>query len=359
MRRLLLLTLFSATTIALLLLNRDRLVLIGIESVAHRTITAPLAQSLPDGLHVLLCGAGNPLPDPKRSGPCAAVMAGETIIIVDAGSSAARNLAMFGIRADQVDAILITHFHSDHMDGLGELLLQRWAVGAQTAPTPVHGPQGIEEIVAGFNLAYLQDTALRIAHHGAQAMRPEASGGQAVPFATPAAGEMTLVLEQDGLTVRSFQVDHGPVKPAVGYRFDYKGRSLVISGDTKRSSNLEALNQDIDLLVHEAQNAEMVMAINRAAQTAGQARLEQIAHDVLDYHTTPVEAAQSAAAINASHLLYTHVAPAMPFSFMHDTFTRGVDQVYEGPVTVGEDGTLVLLPADEDEIEVRKADRLI
>lgn len=336
---------------------RHTLIMTAVETVAARTISAPLASSLPDGLHVLLCGAGNPLPDPKRSGPCTAVIAGESLIIVDSGSSAARNLAFFGIRADQIDAILITHFHSDHIDGLGELVLQRWALGDQDSPTPVHGPSGIEDVVSGFNAAYSRDRALRIAHHGEAAMRPQAGGGEARPFLTPEDGAMVKVLEHKGLTVRSFRVDHGVVTPAVGYRFDYKGRSVVISGDTRRSSNLEALNPDVDLLVHEGQNAEMVNAINRAASSMGQARLQKIASDVLDYHTTPVDAARSAAAMNARHLLFYHVAPALPFSIMNDTFARGVDEVYDGPYTVGEDGTLISLPAGSTAIETGHARR--
>ena len=360
MRRLLtLLGLLAVAGIAITWVNRDRLVLMGIETVAQRTMSAPLAASLPDGLHILLCGAGNPLPDPKRSGPCAVVMAGDNMVLVDAGSSAARNMAMLGVRADQIDAVVITHFHSDHIDGLGEFLLQRWGIGTQDTPTPVYGPAGIEDVVSGFNDAYARDIALRIAHHGPEVMRPQAAGGAAMPFPVPENGELHPVLELGDLKITSFRVDHGPVKPAVGYRFDYKGRSLAISGDTKRSSNLEAVNQGIDLLVHEAQNQEMINAVNRAAKAAGQTRMEQIAHDVVDYHTTPVEAAQSAAATNAKHLLYTHVAPALPFSFMNEVFKRGVDQVYDGPVTVGEDGTLASLPAGSDLIEIRQAGRVM
>lgn len=332
--------------------QREALILLGIEAVAERTMAAPLVHEREDGLYVLLCGAGNPLPDPKRSGPCTAILAGDTIVIIDAGGSAARNLAMLGVPANYVDAVLITHFHSDHIDGLGELMLQRWAAGEQDAPLPVHGPTGVDELVDGFNAAYRRDTALRIAHHGEAMLDSDASGGQAQPFATPDAGEMVPVLQSNGLVIRSFRVDHGPVKPAVGYRIDYKGRSVVVSGDTARSSNLEAMNPDIDLLVHEAQNAEMVKAVGRAADKAGQPRFARIAEDILHYHTTPVEAAQSASATNAKHLLFTHVAPALPFSFMNAVFAQGVSNVYDGPYTVGEDGTLAFLPAGSADIHL-------
>lgn len=338
---------------------RDELLLYGMEFVAARAMAAPLLADLPEGLHVILCGAGTPMPDPKRSGPCVAVVAGETVLVVDAGSGAARNLADFGIPADRISAVLLTHFHSDHIDGLGELMMQRWAMGEQHAPTPVFGPEGVEDVVTGFNLAYSRDRESRIAHHGADMMRPGAAGGDAQSFQVPEAGILTPVLEVDGLRIRSFLVDHGPVKPAVGYRFDYKGRSLVISGDTVRSENLEALNVGIDLLLHEALNVEMVNAINAAAVRSGQKRLEKITRDVLSYHASPVDAAKSAAAVQARHLLFVHIAPPLPYAFMNPLFVRGVRDVYSGSYTVGEDGTMVSLDAGTTEVRVRNLPRLM
>ncbi len=338
---------------AVIYMWRDPLILYGIEFVAARTMTTPLLADLPDDLHVMLCGAGTPMPDPKRSGPCIAVIANGNVLVVDAGSGAARNLAIYGIPADQVTAILLTHFHSDHIDGLGELLMQRWAMGDQRAPTPVFGPQGVEEVISGFHLAYTQDRDSRIAHHGADMLHIEAAGGEARSFSVPPEGLLVPVLEIDGLRVRSFIVDHGPVKPAVGYRFDYKGRSLVISGDTARSKNLENLNVGIDLLVHEAQNVAMVDAIHAAAARSGKKRLEKISHDILSYHSSPVDAAKSATVVQARHLLFMHVAPPLPYSFMDHLFSRGVNDAYSGDFTVGRDGTLVSIDTKNADIRVR------
>ena len=149
--------------------------------VVARSMTSDLLDELPDGLHVALCGAGSPLPDPRRSGPCVAVVAGMQLYIVDAGSGSSRILSRMRIPQGEIDGVLLTHFHSDHIDGLGELLMQRWANGGARAPTPVHGPPGVEEIVDGFNRAYRLDTAYRVAHHGAAIMPPDGGGAQA-PF---------------------------------------------------------------------------------------------------------------------------------------------------------------------------------
>ena len=111
-------------------------------SLARSMAADPIAE-LPDGLHVLLCGAGGPLPDPVRSGPCVAVIAGKTMVVVDAGTGGARNLQRMGFVPGRVASVFLTHFHSDHIDGLGELAMLRWTGGTHTDPLPVHGPEGV------------------------------------------------------------------------------------------------------------------------------------------------------------------------------------------------------------------------
>ena len=121
---------------------------------------------LSDGLHVVLCGAGSPLPDPKRSGPCVAVIAGQQVFVVDAGAGASPRLSDLRFPQGRIDAILLTHFHSDYIDGLGELLMQRWVNRGARTPVPIHGPTGVEEVVDGVNRVYRLDSVYRVAHHG-------------------------------------------------------------------------------------------------------------------------------------------------------------------------------------------------
>ena len=236
-----------------------------------RTLAVDPIDALPDGLHVLLCGAGGPLPDLQRSGPCVAVIAGRTVVVVDAGTGGARTLQRLGFSRGQVEAVFLTHFHSDHIDGLGEMALLRWTGGAHTAPLPVHGPDGVAEVVEGFNRAYAQDAASRTAHHGAAVAPPSGAGLTANAFALPADGTAPVVWESTGLRVTAFAVDHGPVRPAVGYRFEYGGRSVVVSGDTTKSANLIAQAKGVDLLVHEALSTVLVTRLNEAAAAAASA----------------------------------------------------------------------------------------
>jgi ribonuclease Z len=322
------------------------------ERVLARNMAADPLAALPDGLHLLLCGAGGPLPDPVRSGPCAAVVAGRTVVVVDAGTGGARNLQRFGVPAGLASAVFLTHFHSDHIDGLGELALLRWTGGAHAEPLLVVGPEGVEEVVAGFVRAYEQDARYRVAHHGAETVPPSGAGMTARAFAEPAPGEAPVVFEADGLRVTAFKVEHEPVSPAVGYRFDYGGRSLLVSGDTAKSANLEAQARGVDVLVHEALATQLVGRMNAAATAAGRANLAKITADIPSYHTTPVEAAEIAAAAGARHLLFHHVVPPLPLPGLDRVFLEGVSDAFGGGVTLGRDGTFVSLPKGSTDVEV-------
>jgi ribonuclease Z len=279
------------------------------------------------------------------------VIAGGELYVVDSGSGSSRSLARMRIPQGRVEAVFLTHFHSDHIDGLGELMLQRWANGADESPTPVYGPRGVEQVVEGFNRAYAPDSSYRVAHHGEEVVPRSGAGGLARPFATPTDGEGRVVLEADGLRVTAFRVDHQPVDPAVGYRFDYRGRSILLSGDTQKSYNLRSFAEGVELLVHEALSPQLVALIERAAAGAGRTNIEKITADIVDYHTSPVEAAEIARDVGAKHLLYYHIVPPLPLAPLEEVFLDGVDEVYQGPVTIGRDGTFLSLPADSDAIE--------
>lgn len=320
------------------------------QALAERRLAAQPLAELEDGLHVGLCGAGAPLQDNRRGGPCTVVIAGKRLFLVDAGSGAARNLTRMGFNPGVIEALFLTHFHSDHIDGLGELALQRWVGGANASPLPVVGPTGVEEVVAGFERAYRLDARFRTLHHGPGVAPPEGAGLDARPFAAPADGEVRSVWQQGGVRISAFRVDHRPVEPAVGYRFDYAGRSLLISGDTKRSANLLRNAAGVDLLVHEALSPRLVGLARDAAAAAGRANLAKILEDIPDYHTAPVEAAEIARDAGADHLLFTHVIPPLPLPGLESVFLEGVAEVYDGGVTLGRDGTAVSLPAGSDAV---------
>lgn len=318
-----------------------------LQTVAHKNAGRNILPDLPDGLHVALCGTGSPFPDPTRAGPCTAVIAGDRLFIVDTGEGSARNLGYMGLPASRIEAILLTHFHSDHIDGMGPFLLQRWGLGTFQTPTPVYGPPGVETVVDGFRAAYVLDFGYRVAHHSPKIMPPGGSGGKGMPFALQARDKdaPVVVLDDKGLKITAFRVDHAPIDPAVGYRFDYKGRSVVITGDTKKTPSVQAMSQGVDILVHEALQPKLVKLLEDEFAQRAMGNTAQIMRDILNYHTTPEEAASVAAAAGAKELVFNHIVPPLPFRYAYPAFVGDAADFFGGPITVGEDGMLFSLPA--------------
>ena len=328
---------------------RGQIALALMQSVVEKNMANNAISELPDGLHVGLCGSGAPMPG-ERGGPCVIVIAGKRLIIIDSGTGGVRTLARMGFGPGSIERVLLTHFHSDHIDGLGEMMLQRWVGGTHTTPLPIHGPEGVDRIVAGFNEAYALDQGYRIAHHGADVLPPSGFGGTASPFAL-VDGEAT-VIDDGGLKITAFKVDHTPIEPAVGYRISYKGRTAVISGDTKAIPMVEKQAEGVDLLVHEALSPELVNMLGAAAKKAGRDNLAKIMHDILDYHTTPEEAAAIAARAKVKFLLFYHIVPPLPLSALEVPFLGKSREIYSGPLAVGRDGDFVSMPAGSTEVAI-------
>jgi ribonuclease Z len=309
--------------------------------------------NLPDGLHVGLCGTGSPLPDSSRAGPCTFVRAGKKLFLIDVGGGAVRKLGEMGVQLGQVDGIFLTHFHSDHIDGLGEAMLLRWTGGGHSAPLSVHGSAGVERIVDGLNMAYAFDADYRVAHHGADIVPPAGKGGLAVPFVLPAETDQALVFEGDGLRVTAIRVKHDPVTPSFGYRFDYKGRSVLVSGDTAFAPALAKVCNGCDIIIHDVLNKEMVGTIGNALKQRGSDRLAKIMGDIPGYHASPVEAARTAHDGKAKMLVLTHIVPALPSKSLEAYYLAGTRQVYGGPIILGHDGMLFSMPAGKSGIDQR------
>jgi ribonuclease Z len=341
-------TLLIATAV-LGYLNRAGIILQLLPNAVTNVMESDKISDLGDGMHIVLCGAGGPMPSSTRSGPCVAVIANEKMFVVDAGAGGARNLSRMRLNTGSIDGVFLTHFHSDHIDGLGELAMMRWVTGTHTQPLPVFGPAGVTSVVEGFNLAYGQDAIYRNAHHGDSVAALSGKGMSPVSFEVPKDGTKITVYEKDGLKVEMFSVNHEPIHPAVGYLFTYKGRTALISGDTTKNENVELFSKNIDLLIHEALSPELLMIMSESADLAGNASGSKIFDDVLDYHTSPVEVAEIARDAEAKHLLYYHIVPPLDIPGLKTIWLMGVDEVYTD-FTVGEDGTLFSLPENSEEI---------
>jgi ribonuclease Z len=322
---------------------RDRIALALYARGAARAMATNSLDALPDGLHAAFCGTGSPLPDPDRAGPCLAIIAGKRLIIVDAGEGAARNLALMGLPAARIERVLLTHFHSDHIDGLGPIGLQRWVQANASQPLILQGPVGVGEVAAGFNAAYRIDSGYRTGHHGAAVAPPSGFGFSPRAFALPAGPG--VILNEGGLKITAVAVDHAPVERAVAYRFDYQGRCITVSGDTAQSTALAALAEECDLLVHEALQPRLTRVLGAAADKAGNAGLAKIMADIEDYHTAPELAAETAAKAGVKALALTHIVPPLRLPGLEAAFLGDAPDRFDGKLWIASDREIVSLPA--------------
>jgi ribonuclease Z len=229
------------------------------------------------------------------------------------------------------------------------VVLQSWAAGRQT-PLAVYGPDGVDAVTQGFMAAFALDASYRTAHHGAAFMPPSGAELTPVPVLTADANAVVTVFRRGELHVRAFRVDHGPVEPAYGYRIDYRGRSVVFSGDTVQQDILARVGERADVMVHEALAPHMMLAVADVLDASGDAQRAQLLRDTLNYHTTPVEAAETANAAHVGLLVYSHIVPSPPNAVAERVFLRGVGAVRDHDLVVGFDGLRVRLPVGSTEI---------
>ncbi len=297
-----------------------------------------------DAMHVVLCGTGTPLLDLERAGACTAIIAGGQMYLIDVGPGSTERSLEYRLPLEYLGGIFLTHFHSDHIGELGEVVTQSWIAGRAT-PLDVYGPSGVSGVVEGFQRAYSLDQQYRTEHHGQGVMPKEGAQMRAHTVIADLPGTRP-VFESNGLKVFAINVDHRPVVPALAYRFEYGGRAVVISGDTSYSENLAKRAKGADLLVHEILQAELLGNVSEAMSRRGLARLSKLTSDVRNYHTTPAQALKIARAAGVETLVFTHVAPSLPRIVARRAFFEGLDDRGNIEVVLGEDGMHFRLGAD-------------
>ena len=321
---------------------QDRILNIGLQNVLFSA--EPFLDN-EDTLKVVVCGSRSPLPSPGRAEACILVEAGDDIYIFDLGNGSMDNLNQYQVPWPNVKAVLITHMHSDHIADLPDAHLQSWIQG-RNSPLMVYGPEGINLVTKGFELAYSADYQYRNEHHGDDMLPMSIAGfntiqiidNQLIPNDTP------------GLEILPFVVDHYPVNSAFGFKISYKGRTVVISGDTINDGSVQKYSKDVDLLVHSAISIDIVERMRGVAPIP---QLDKILFDIQDYHTTIEEAGEIARDANVKHLLIYHSIPTPRNALMERVFLRPIESIFKDH-TLSDDGTRVVMPVENNEIIIDK-----
>jgi ribonuclease Z len=307
--------------------RRCMLALAGIAGAAllparARAQAAPAAAT-PDEFRVTLLGTGSPAPVMRRFGPGVLVEAGGKKLLIDCGRGTTQRLLQAGLRLGQVDALFITHLHSDHVVGIPDLWLTGWleaSYAQRKGPFRVYGPAGTQELMQGLAKAYDWDIRARIADQNLVAENVRADVTEFKPG---------LVYEQGGVKVTAFEVDHGELlKPAVGFRIDYAGRSVTVSGDTRFSENLIKHATGTDLLIHQVAAAREELLKNPVFKV------------IVAHHTQPDKAGMLFTRVKPKLAVFYHFVllgtPAIPAVTEKEVFEM-TRKTYDGPLLIGED----------------------
>lgn len=273
---------------------------------------------------ITLLGTGTPIPLPGRFGPSTLIEAGDQTILIDAGRGATIRMFQLGIAIGKIDALLLTHFHSDHTVGIPDIWLTGWLnshFGARGKPFNVIGPIGTQALMRHLEAAYARDIDIRVED---EKLAREYAAVTVTEFAKDG-----IVYQNGDLRIIAFSVDHGDaIKPAYGYRIEFQNRVAVISGDTRYNENVVHQSKGVDLLIHEV------------AMAGSELLKEPYIQRILAHHTSPEEAGLVFARARPKLAAFTHLvmlaseAVAAPSVEELITATR---KTYSGPLEIGED----------------------
>jgi ribonuclease Z len=276
-------------------------------------------------LTITLLGTGSPMPSPDRAGPATLISTGDEPTaehyLVDAGRGVLMRLAACMLGAPNVTAVLLTHLHSDHITDLNDVITTRWVMTFEPSPLTIVGPVGTQQVVDHLLASLAPDIGYRMAHHDDLEHRPP------VTVVEVTDGVIELPHGAGGaVRVSCAPTDHRPVEPSIGFRFDHDGASVVAAGDTVPCDGLDRLCDGADALVHTVIRKDIIANVPI-----------QRMKDTLDYHSSPEEAARTAARAGMSTLILTHYVPAMPAGGTHEDWRTLAANHFDGTIEVGDD----------------------
>lgn len=269
-------------------------------------------------MRVTLLGTGCPQATPRRMGPASLVRSDGLTLLVDCGSGVTQRLVEAGSSSAAVDALFLTHMHTDHVIDLYQLIITSWHQG-RTVPHRLFVPRGMKPFVDSLMALWAEERAQRIAYE----QRPSTAAFDLEVTEI----EAGVIFDERGVRVSAFLVDHGPVEPAFGLTFEHRGRRTVFSGDTTVCEAVVSAAEGADLLVHEVFVHGAMTARPGVRTSAG---LEAVAA----YHTLSSDVGKLAARARPKLLVLNHIVPV---DADRAALLAEVARDFQGPTIIGED----------------------
>ena len=287
-----------------------------------------------NSITVITVGTGTPFAA-TRSFAGTGILVNGHFFMFDAGPGTVQQMELQALPLVNLEAVFLTHLHSDHYMDLPNMVNRSWTLGRNTELN-VYGPTGVEAIMKGLDQFSQIENEFRVDHHGTELMDIEKA------TATPnecslAPGEKQVVYNKDGITITAFAVNHDPVQPALGYVIEYKGKKVVLSGDTKKNDMVLKMAQNADILVHEVMLKSFVKVLALVSKNKGLEREAKIFNDIQEYHTSPAEVAELAQKAGVKKLVLSHLAPS-PENKVLTNMYKAQMKAYTGPLYFAEDG---------------------
>lgn len=278
-------------------------------------------------MKITLLGTGSPLPDPNRAGPCTLVQAADQNVMVDCGRGALMRLMAAGVVPPAVNTVLITHLHSDHITDLNDLVTSRWVMSPVNVPLTVYGPLGTQAMVDAMLKMLELDQQYRHDHHDDL----RANGPLTVNVHELEPGARFSI---GAIAVSVHETDHRPVRPSIGFRLEHDGKVAALAGDTIPCAGVDEMCRNADAYVQTVIRDDMVKFVADLVPTGERFR------DILDYHSTVEQAAQTAARTGVKNLVLTHYVPALQPGQEDDWRSRAAAH-FAGNIVLGPDLTSI------------------
>jgi ribonuclease Z len=237
-------------------------------------------------------------------------------MLVDAGRAVCMRLAAVGVLPVMLDAVFLTHLHSDHICDLNDVVTTQWVMSAVPKTLRLFGPPRTREVMDGLGAMLGPDVEYRVAHHADLTWEPQIEVVEVSPG---------VVFDEHGLRIIAARTDHRPVEPTLGYRVELDGKAVVVAGDTVPCAGLDELCQDADVYVQTVLRDDLVRMVPM-----------QRFVDTIDYHSTVAQAAQTAARNGVGTLVLTHQVPT-PGMGTAAEWIAAAREHFAGDIVFGED----------------------